>query len=126
MTTEAKAVAEGVFDARMVKLGMIYRAMREAETACRAKGFSVAALLALDAARKDKRMSALAKALGVTLGAATNLCDELVDRKLLERERSTTDRRVVIVRATPEGKDLLDWLTADATEPVRKFTTIED
>lgn len=37
-------------------------------------------------------------------GAMTRMIDRLVDKGMIERERSTTDRRVVRLRLTPEGQ----------------------
>lgn len=42
----------------------------------------------------------------------TRLTDRLLKRGLVERERSTEDRRVVLTRATPAGVDLVNSLDA--------------
>ncbi len=52
-------------------------------------------------------MGNLAKRLRVTMGAATNIVDRLLKAKYVVRERSDTDRRVVNVRLTPEGENIL-------------------
>lgn len=44
----------------------------------------------------------------VTSGTMTNRIDRLVDRGHVERERSTTDRRGVIVRLTDSGREAVD------------------
>ena len=44
----------------------------------------------------------------VTTGAITNRIDRLVERGLVERRHSETDRRRVIVRLTPDGLRLVD------------------
>jgi len=49
-------------------------------------------------------MSALAEALGVPLSTATHTVNKLVNKKLVERARSETDRRVVEVNLSEEGK----------------------
>ena len=41
---------------------------------------------------------------------ATRLADKLLDKGLIARERSETDRRVVFVRITQEGLDLLEQI----------------
>lgn len=53
----------------------------------------------------------------VTTGAITNRIDRLEARGLVERDR-TDDRRKVIVRLTPKGRDLVDEVVGDhlATE----------
>jgi DNA-binding MarR family transcriptional regulator len=46
----------------------------------------------------------LAREFGIDASVATRLIDRLGQRKLLTRERSTTDRRVVRLAVTPEGQ----------------------
>ncbi|HUW58167.1 MAG TPA: MarR family winged helix-turn-helix transcriptional regulator [Planctomycetota bacterium] len=53
-------------------------------------------------------MGDLAGLLQVTMGAATNLVDKLVDSGCAERRRDESDRRVVKVRITPKGRTVLD------------------
>jgi DNA-binding MarR family transcriptional regulator len=53
-------------------------------------------------------MTELARTLGVTLPAATELVGRLVDAGHAERHGVPTDRRRVIVRRTPQGDALLD------------------
>ena len=45
---------------------------------------------------------------------ATRLADKLIDKQLIERRRSETDRRVVYVKILPKGLDLIT--TADKEE----------
>jgi len=71
------------------------------------------ALLAVLDEMGEATMTALAGRLGTTLGAATNLVDRLVRSGHVERERSTTDRRVVNVRCTAKGRELLGEVTTD-------------
>lgn len=52
---------------------------------------------------KEMKMTGLATFLGLSKANATGLVDRLVKRGLIERDRSTTDRRVVRVRLTPAG-----------------------
>ncbi|QEH80915.1 winged helix DNA-binding protein [Sphingomonas sp. C8-2] len=42
--------------------------------------------------------------IGLESGSATRLVDQLENKKLLVRKRSTTDRRVVGIRLTEEGE----------------------
>ncbi|HUV39423.1 MAG TPA: MarR family transcriptional regulator [Planctomycetota bacterium] len=53
-------------------------------------------------------MGELSSALGVTMGAATNLVDRLLASELVERERGKKDRRVVRVKLTDTGREALD------------------
>lgn len=50
------------------------------------------------------RMSEIAKRLGVTMGTLTTNMNSLEDKRYIIRERSTTDKRVVLVVLTPKGK----------------------
>ena len=49
-------------------------------------------------------MGELAHKLGISLSAATGLVDRLVQRDLVEREGSASDRRVVCLRLADAGK----------------------
>lgn len=52
-------------------------------------------------------LSAAADRVGLSLPAMSRLVDGLVDRRLIRREESETDRRFVVLRLTSEGKDLV-------------------
>lgn len=62
-------------------------------------------------------MSAIANAIRLSLSGATSLIDRLVEKKLVRRDRSAEDRRVVQVELTHEGKEL----HAAATETQVQF-----
>ena len=49
--------------------------------------------------------SDLAKQLGITSGAITGMTDKLVSMKLIKRERSEKDRRLVLVSITAKGQE---------------------
>lgn len=50
-----------------------------------------------------KRMSDVAKAIGVTLATLTVACDKLENKDLIFRSRDKQDKRVVKVSLTPKG-----------------------
>lgn len=56
------------------------------------------------------RMRELARRLGGSFSNATVLVDRLVDRGLVERLADPQDRRVVLVRAADEGRQLIEQL----------------
>jgi DNA-binding MarR family transcriptional regulator len=56
------------------------------------------------------RMRELARRLGGSFSNATVLVERLVDRGLVERLADHQDRRVVLVRATEEGRQLIEQL----------------
>lgn len=58
----------------------------------------------------DTTLAALARDLDTDPAAVTRLLDRLEAKKLVVRERSTTDRRVVHVRTTPLGAEMVQDL----------------
>jgi DNA-binding MarR family transcriptional regulator len=75
------------------------------------------------------RMRELSRRLGGSFSNATVLVDRLVDRGLVERLAEPEDRRVVLVRATKEGRRLIEqlvtsWRTLSA--PLLETLTSED
>lgn len=52
-------------------------------------------------------LSAVADRVGLSLPAMSRLIDGLVDRRLIQREESETDRRFLVLRLTTDGKDLV-------------------
>lgn len=60
----------------------------------------------------EMTMSHLADVLNVSLSNATGLIDRLEERGYIARERVSTDRRVVLVRVTPAGEQMLDEVDA--------------
>jgi DNA-binding MarR family transcriptional regulator len=67
----------------------------------------------------EMTMSHLADVLNVSLSNATGLIDRLEERGYLARERVQTDRRVVIVRLTPAGEQMLDEVDALSDDLLR-------
>ncbi len=57
---------------------------------------------------KSLKMKAVAKALRVSLPAATGLINRLVVMKMVERVYDTNDRRVIYIILTPKGKETLE------------------
>ncbi|GBF76624.1 MarR family transcriptional regulator [Paenibacillus sp. 598K] len=54
------------------------------------------------------KASALAEMLFVTSGAVTGLADQLIEMELIRRERSQSDRRIVLLSITPAGQELVE------------------
>lgn len=61
-------------------------------------------------------MSGLADAICLSLSSATGLIDRLVGKKLIKRDRSSEDRRVVQVELTEQGKALNEEAMAGPVE----------
>jgi len=64
-------------------------------------------------------MSGLADAICLSLSSATGLIDRLVGKKLIKRDRSSDDRRVVQVELTEEGRALNEEAMAGPVEFAR-------
>jgi DNA-binding MarR family transcriptional regulator len=65
--------------------------------------------------RGEMTMGAIGEAMGVTMGAGTNIVDKLIRSGFASREHGTGDRRVVAVQITDKGRKVLeqvvDWAT---------------
>ena len=67
----------------------------------------------------EMTMSHLADVLNVSLSNATGLIDRLEERGYIARDRVPTDRRVVMVRVTPDGERMLGEADALSDELFR-------
>lgn len=65
-------------------------------------------------------MSRIAGAIRLSLSGATLLVDRLCDKKLVKRERSSEDRRIVEVALTDEGRALREAALEGRVERVRE------
>ena len=63
------------------------------------------------ASRGPQRVVDLAGFLDVTASTATRMCDRLVRKGLVQRQRSSSDRRAVRVRISSAGRDLVAAVT---------------
>ena len=81
-------------------------------------GLTTTRIIALAAAlhADGLTMSELAAALDLPAPLATRTADELVQRGLLERLADASDRRRVLVRATPLGRQALDEVHGEAEQ----------
>jgi len=64
-------------------------------------------------------MSRLADMLDVSFSAATGLVDRVEERGFVERIRVPEDRRVVLVRITPAGRQMLEDVEVVRTEIIQ-------
>ncbi|WP_248929225.1 MarR family winged helix-turn-helix transcriptional regulator [Paenibacillus hamazuiensis] len=75
--------------------------------------------------KTQMKMNDIADHLGITLGAATSLIDKLEAQGWVTRVRSTTDRRIIYVELTEEGKrKLLSMREQYAKQATQIFETI--
>ena len=63
------------------------------------------------ASRGPQRVTDIAADLGVAPSTATRMCDRLVRKGLIQRYRTTTNRREVRLNLTPAGRELVRELT---------------
>ncbi len=103
---EASALAER-FEAASMRLG---RAMGHGVLARVGSGLTMPQyhILRMAAAGDCLRVSDMADRLGIQPSAITAMVDRLVVKGLAERERDTTDRRIVHVCATDAGRAEID------------------
>ncbi len=69
------------------------------------------ALLIISGAEDGLRMRPFAERIGASTPYATGIVDRLVERGLVERMPHPSDRRVVLVRLTGEGREFLERLS---------------
>jgi DNA-binding MarR family transcriptional regulator len=74
------------------------------------------------AERGPMHMGELADALDISMAGATGLVDRMVHSRLLERQRSETDRRLVMVRVTTAGREALEMVRRRRFEMFRAVT----
>ena len=69
-------------------------------------------LFALSRASKPLGVAELTRELQMDSGAMTRLLDRIESKGLCRRSRGVTDRRIVVVELTAEGRELLDRVPA--------------
>ena len=73
------------------------------------------------------KMGDIALLLNLSMSAATSIVDKMIDMKLLKRERSSDDRRVVIVELDDKGKATADQIMEDRKKCINDiFSVLED
>jgi DNA-binding MarR family transcriptional regulator len=72
------------------------------------------ALALITLARDSSPVSGIARAVGIRPNGASVLVDRLKERKLVRRQRSRRDNRVVMVDLTDAGREIADALTRKA------------
>jgi DNA-binding MarR family transcriptional regulator len=77
------------------------------------------ALALITLARDSSPVSGIARAVGIRPNGASVLVDRLRERRLVRRQRSRRDNRVVTVDLTETGRELAEMLTAKAADQLR-------
>src|SRR5271157_5503885 len=77
--------------------------------------------------RGSTSLGKLAAALGVTPTNTTGIVDRLLERKLITRTESPDDRRVLVLRTTPRGEELVAELRQKRKERMTEiFSRLTD
>ena len=83
-------------------------------------------VLATFSEREYYTMTELSQVLSVTLPTMTAMVDRLIQSGLVTRERDEKDRRVVQVRLTQEGKNIIHNLMKNRKQEIEKILTALD
>jgi DNA-binding MarR family transcriptional regulator len=103
------AVVDAVLSASRVLVAVAARSLSEvAEEVTLTQYRSLVVL----ASKGPQSVAALAEAVAVTPPTASRLCDRLVRKGLVRRREDPRDRRAVRLALTPEGRELVDAVTA--------------
>jgi len=73
------------------------------------------------AARGPQRPADIASALAVDRSTTTRMCDRLVRKHLVDRRRTSADRRAVRMSLTPAGRELVEQVTARRRREVARI-----
>lgn len=111
--------ARRLADDLQVLLEEVQRADRRRAEAI--EGLSPQELRVLSAVADEPRcvMGAIARRICLSLSGATGLIDRLVEKRLVKRDRSAEDRRVVEVELTDEGRELSEEAAKGRVELAR-------
>ena len=122
--TEVPGSNEGLLDAVVDELHEMIGMMRCAGTGRMVRsGISMTHLhiLWLLEHHGDLTMGRLAELVDVSLSNASGLIDRMEERGLVERIRVPDDRRVVLVRCSPEGERMRDEIEAVKQDQMRSI-----
>src|SRR5438270_4945773 len=118
------ALGDGIVDAIVEEIHRVVGSLRCAGTGRMVKsGISMTHLhiLWLLEHHGDLTMGRLAELVDVSLSNASGLIDRMEERGLVERIRVPDDRRVVLVRCSPEGARMRDEIEAIKQDQMRSI-----
>jgi len=124
---EGQGVEESVMNDAKELLGVIRRirldSRRHISEVLSGTGVTVAqhAVLSMLAETGETNMGSLARSVGTTMGAVTSLVDKLVYAGYVTRSRSVDDRRVVNVKITPQGREVVERCCEVWTRSLARF-----
>jgi DNA-binding MarR family transcriptional regulator len=107
------AVSEDAVRALMLAsrafVGLTVRSLADLDADVTLPQFRALVVLAV---RGPQRSVDIAEELGVNPSTGTRMCDRLVRKGLIRRIRSASDRRVVRLRLTPAGREIVEQVMA--------------
>ena len=83
-------------------------------------------VLVVIASRGPQRLGDLADALAINPSSATRVCDRLVAKRLVKRQRADSDRREVRLVLSPTGRALVDEVTKRRREDIAELVDAID
>ncbi|XEC93103.1 MarR family winged helix-turn-helix transcriptional regulator [Paenibacillus tarimensis] len=86
-------------------------------------GASQARILVILSETGPQKASSLAEQMCITSGAVTGMADSLIDLGLIRRERSETDRRIVMLSITENGEKLIGDITEKRLSVMERIAT---
>ncbi|MCI4066504.1 MarR family winged helix-turn-helix transcriptional regulator [Micromonospora sp. R77] len=98
------AAVEALMAASRAFVGLAARSLADLDADVTLPQFRAMVVLAT---RGPQRSVDISAELQVAPSTGTRMCDRLIRKGLVRRSRSTTDRRVVRLRLTPAGRDLV-------------------
>lgn len=105
---DLEAVTEAVLTASRALVAVAARSLVAAEEQVSLAQYRVLVVLG---SRGPQRLADLAEALGVNPSSATRVCDRLVAKKLIRRQRAHGDRREIRVGLSEPGHRLVEEVT---------------
>ncbi len=69
-------------------------------------------------------MSRIADYINVSMSTATGIIDRLVKGGYMERERRDSDRRIVVIRLTAKGRELVDKIKSKGSEYIKMVSEV--
>lgn len=100
-----QAAVEALMVASRAFVGLAARSLADLDADVTLPQFRTLVVLA---SRGPQRSVDISNELGVAASTGQRMCDRLVRKGLVHRDRSTSDRRVVTVRLSATGRDLVE------------------
>jgi len=113
-----EAVVDAVLTASRALLGVAARSLGDAASEVTLPQYRTLVILAADG---PQRIADLATALDVAASTASRMSDRLVRKRLVQRTRGRSDRRVVQLALTPAGRDLVGQVTVRRRAEIRRI-----